>query len=141
MGRNKLRCEQYTMQSLSCRICFRLIQCWLAFNSEGSNCQQRSLISIHLGKSRATHQHNRHVVERVGFRRHGMLVLPEARVVGHRDTGVLIDCTRQCIAMETMMRPVFLLARMAAIVHVVTSRALGACRHSANSALTDRRLC
>ena len=69
-----------------------------------------------------------------------MLVLPEAIVIGHCDTKVLLDSDRRCLALETMLRSVFCLARLAAIVDVETSVALGACRSLAYHALANKLL-
>lgn len=64
-----------------------------------------------------------------------MLVVPAAVVVRHCDANVLLESDRMYLSLKTMLPPMRLLASGAAVIHVLTTLALGACLRLAYHAL------
>ena len=69
------------------------------------------------------------------MRNDGMLVMPEALVIWHRDADVLLDGDRTQRAFVTMLPPIRFLEIDAAILHFLTNLALDFCRRFAYDAL------
>ena len=123
------------MLAISIYKCLHCIQRRIASRREAKYCAGSCVGPEKIGKTLPAHHHHRHVNRRVGTLAAGTLVLPEAPIVGHCNTKVLLDRHRRRLALETVLRPVLFLTLHVAIINFQAQIALGACRSSTYQAL------